>query len=50
VTMLVPPGAASDPSKWPLLHVRSTILQGEATEGRQSIEARTVYNKKSFKI
>jgi hypothetical protein len=50
VTMLVPPGPASDPSEWPLPRVRSAISQGEATEGGQSTEAGTVHNKKSSKI
>jgi hypothetical protein len=50
VTMLVPSGATSDPSEWPLPRVRSVISQGETTEGRQSTEAGTVYNKKSSKI
>jgi hypothetical protein len=50
VTMLVPPGAASDPSEWPLPRVRSAISQGEATEGGQSTGAGTVHNKKSSKI
>jgi hypothetical protein len=50
VTMLVPLRAVSDPSRWPLPRVRPAISQGEATEGRQSIEARIVYNKESSKI
>jgi hypothetical protein len=50
VTMLIPPGPASDPSEWPLPRVQSAISQGEATEGGQSIEAGTVHNKKSSKI
>jgi hypothetical protein len=48
--MLVPPGAASDPSEWPPPRVRSTISQGETTEGRQSTGAGTVHNKKLSKI
>jgi hypothetical protein len=50
MTILVPPEAVSDPSKWPLPRGRPVISQGEATEGGQSTEARTVYNKKSSKI
>jgi hypothetical protein len=50
MTILVPLGPVSDPSKWPLLRVQSAILQGEATEGGQSTGARIVYNKKLFKI
>jgi hypothetical protein len=50
MTILVSPGPASDPSEWPLPRVRSTISQGEATEGGQSTEARTVHNKESSKI
>jgi hypothetical protein len=50
VTTLVPLRAVSNPSEWPLPCVRPAILQGEATESRQSIRARTVYNKKSAKI
>jgi hypothetical protein len=50
MTILVPPEAVSDPSGWPLPRERPAISQGEATEGRQSIEARTVYNKKLSKI
>jgi hypothetical protein len=48
--MLVPLRAVSDPSGWPLPRVRPAISQREATEGRQSTEARTVHNKKSSKI
>jgi hypothetical protein len=50
VTMLVPPGAASNPSEWPPLHVRSAISQGETTEGGQSTGAGTVHNEESSKI
>jgi hypothetical protein len=50
VTMLVSSEAASDSSRWPLSRERPAISQEEATEGRQSTEARTVYNKKSSKI
>jgi hypothetical protein len=50
MTILVPPEAVSNPFGWPLLHKRPAILQGEATEDRQSIEARTVYNKELSKI
>jgi hypothetical protein len=50
MTMLVPPGAASDPSEWPPSRARSAISQGEATEGRQSTGAGTVHNEESSKI
>jgi hypothetical protein len=50
VALLVPLRAVSDPFRWSLPRVESAILQGEATEGGQSTEARAVYNKKSSKI
>jgi hypothetical protein len=50
VTILVPLRAISDLSRWPLSRVGSAISQEEAIKGRQSIEAGTVHNKKSFKI
>jgi hypothetical protein len=50
MTILVSPEAVSDSSGWPLLRERPVISQEEATEGRQSTGARTVYNKKSSKI
>jgi hypothetical protein len=50
MAMLVPLRAVSDLSRWPLPRVESAISQGEATEGRQSTGARTVYNKESSKI
>jgi hypothetical protein len=50
ITILVSLRAVSNPFRWPLLRVRPAILQGEATKGRQSTEARIVYNKKLSKI
>jgi hypothetical protein len=50
MTMLVSLKAISDLSRRPLPRERPAILQREATEGRQSTEARIVYNKKSSKI
>jgi hypothetical protein len=50
MTMLVSLRAASDPSEWPLLRVRSTISQGGTTESRQSTGAGIVYNEESSKI
>jgi hypothetical protein len=50
MTILVPLRAVSDPSRWPLPRERPAILQGEATEGRQSTGARTVHNEESSKI
>jgi hypothetical protein len=48
--ILVSPEAVSDPSGWLLPRERPAILQGEAMEGGQSIEAGIVYNKKLSKI
>jgi hypothetical protein len=50
MTMLVPLEAVSDPFGWPLPREKPAISQEEATESRQSTEARTVHNKKSSKI
>jgi hypothetical protein len=50
MTMLVSLETVSNPSRWPLPRERPAILQGEATEGRQSTGAKTVHNKKSSKI
>jgi hypothetical protein len=50
MTMLVPPGAVSDPFRWSLSRVGPAISQGEAIKGRQSTEAGTVYNEESSKI